>query len=176
MSSVYDKIEYLKTNIKNIKKFLQLDNIKNLSDPEKKEQVYKKFDLFCNTYSHIANKILENDMNEINNFLSENKIDLSEPTIIRKKVIEIQNYLKKPHIKKLKNDKIKHELAVRNHFPIFENKYPFLLKRIVNEHNLDFLEDMLIGLKKIKKGDTTLEKVEMNLGNKLFKDFKPKTN
>lgn len=170
MSTIYDKIEYLKVNIENIQDLL--NKHKELSQEEKEEKILKEFEEFNTKYPSITKKILKNDMEQINKFIEENEVDLSDPEMIRKKVIQIQEYLKTPRIKKLRNDKIKHEIAVREHFPVFEKRFPFLLKRIVNGHNLDFLEDMLAGLKSVRKGKSSLEDVEVNLGNKLFKDFK----
>lgn len=172
MSTIYDKIEYLKVNMESIQDFLKSEEIKDLPLEEQKEKVSTEFVEFYKNYPSIANKILNNDMEQINKFIEENEVDLSEPEMIRKKVIQIQNYVKTPRIKKLRNDKIKHEIAVREHFPVFEKRFPFLLKRIVNGHNLDFLEEMLAGLRSVRKGKATMEDVEVNLGNKLFKDFK----
>lgn len=172
MSTIYDKIEYLKVNMESIQDFLKSEEIKDLPLEEQKEKVSTEFVEFYKNYPSIANKILNNDMEQINKFIEENEVDLSEPEMIRKKVIQIQNYVKTPRIKKLRNDKIKHEIAVREHFPVFEKRFPFLLKRIVNGHNLDFLEEMLAGLRAVRKGKSTMEDVEVNLGNKLFKDFK----
>ena len=172
MSTIYDKIEYLKVNMESIQDFLKLKEIKDLSLEEQKEKVIEEFVDFYTNYPSITNKILNNDMEQINKFIEENEVDLSDPEMITKKVKQIQEYLKTPRIRKLKNDVIKHEIAVRDHFPVFEKRFPFLLKRVVNGHNLNFLDDMLAGLRSVRKGKSTMEEVEVNLGNKLFKDFK----
>lgn len=170
MSTIYDKIEYLKINIENIQDLLKKN--KELSQEEKEQKVLETYNEFNTNYPSITKKILNNDMEQINQFIKENEVDLSDPKMIRKKVRQIQDYLETPKIKKLRNDKIKHEMAVRDHFPVFEKRFPFLLKRIVNGHDLNFLNDILAGLNAVRNGKSTLEDVEVNLGNKLFKDFK----
>ena len=168
MSLNYDQIEYLKNNIDQIQSFL---NNNNFSEQERKKKVYQKFDEFCNKYSFIADKIINNNMDQINDFIKQNQVNLTDPKVIKKTIKQIQKYLLQPEIKKLKHNKVMHEVAVRDKFPNFEKRYPFLIKCVIKGDDLSMLDDMLKSIDSVRKGNDTLQNVEVGIGKKLFKDF-----
>ena len=52
-------------------------------------------------------------------------------------------------------------------FPEFAEKYPFLLKKIAKNENIEYLYKMIEGIKEIEIGNKTMEQVEKSLGEGL---------
>ena len=56
-------------------------------------------------------------------------------------------------------------------FPLFATNYPFLLKKIVKNEDIEYLYKMLDNLKQVEQGNKKLEDVEMNLGENLAEKY-----
>ena len=56
-------------------------------------------------------------------------------------------------------------------YPEFAENYPFLLKKIAKNENIDYLYKMIEGLKEIEMGNKTMEEVEKSLGEGLADKF-----
>jgi hypothetical protein len=53
-------------------------------------------------------------------------------------------------------------------------KYPFLIKKIIKNDNLDFLDKMVSNLQMVETGDQTFASTELKLGEELAKEYLPK--
>ena len=69
------------------------------------------------------------------------------------------------------NNILEHELEIMNKYPEFYESYPFLVKKICKCDDMDMLNKMFENLEKIESGESTLENVELNLGNKLANQY-----
>ena len=56
-------------------------------------------------------------------------------------------------------------------YPLFATNYPFLLKKIVKNEDIEYLYKMLDNLKEIEAGDKKLEDVEKTLGEELVNKY-----
>lgn len=63
------------------------------------------------------------------------------------------------------------EMDVLNNFPEFYDEYPFVVKKICKGDDLTILYKMIKTLKKVEKGEKTLQQVELPLGEELANKF-----
>ena len=53
-------------------------------------------------------------------------------------------------------------------------KYPYLIKKIIKNDNLEFLDTMISNLEKVETGDQTFASTELKLGKELADNYLPK--
>jgi hypothetical protein len=65
------------------------------------------------------------------------------------------------------------EMLILNNYPELYEEYPAIIKRLCREENQDntILFQMIEQLENIEKGETTMEKVEKELGEELAEKF-----
>lgn len=63
------------------------------------------------------------------------------------------------------------ELDIIEKFPEFYHEYPFLVKKVCKDDNLDTLYKMLDNLDMVEKGDKSFAEVEKTLGHELAHEF-----
>ena len=89
---------------------------------------------------------------------------------IRETILNIKNEINE--IKKSGNNNIlEHELEIMNKYSDFYDAYPFLVKKLCKGDDLDMLDNMFKNLEKVETGESSLASVELNLGNKLAKQY-----
>ena len=100
--------------------------------------------------------------------MTEYNIDYVSSTII--KILDDLNT--EPYINLIEN---KHYARVEGKlyekYPLFATNYPFLLKKIVKNEDIEYLYKMLDNLKEIEAGDKKLEDVEKTLGEELVNKY-----
>ena len=95
---------------------------------------------------------IEYVLNTVNDIYEDMKSELIE------KLIESKSY-----------GRIEGKLSEK--YPEFAENYPFLLKKIAKNENIDYLYKMIEGLKEIEMGNKTMEEVEKSLGEGLADKF-----
>lgn len=63
------------------------------------------------------------------------------------------------------------ELDIIEKYPEFYHEYPFLVKKVCKDDNLDTLYKMLDNLAMVEKGDKSFAEVEKTLGEELANEF-----
>jgi hypothetical protein len=58
----------------------------------------------------------------------------------------------------------------------FYQKYPYLIKKLIKNDNLDFLDKMIDNLEKVEQGEQTFASTELKLGKELADEYLPKQN
>lgn len=53
-------------------------------------------------------------------------------------------------------------------------KYPYLIKKLIKNDNLEFLEKMISNLEMVQTGDQTFASTELKLGKELADEYLPK--
>ena len=88
-------------------------------------------------------------------------------------VTQIIDEMKTDHIAELlkNNHYARVEGKLGDKFPLFASNYPFLLKKIVKNEDIEYLYKMLENLKEVEKGDRQIEDVEQNLGENLANKY-----
>jgi hypothetical protein len=89
---------------------------------------------------------------------------------IKSTIVLIQKVLDKM-ISEGKTNAYENELTILELYPEFYNSYPFLVKKICKQQDITMLFHMLEKLDEIKEGNITLEKVEYDLGQQLYKKY-----
>lgn len=89
---------------------------------------------------------------------------------IRENILKIKNEINEI-IKSGNNNILEHELEIMNKYSDFYDSYPFLVKKLCKGDDLDMLDNMFKNLEKVESGDSSLASVELNLGNKLAKQY-----
>lgn len=69
------------------------------------------------------------------------------------------------------NNILDHELEIMNKFSDFYDTYPFLVKKICKDDDLEMLNKMFQNLEMVESGESSLASVELKLGNKLAKQY-----
>jgi predicted nucleotidyltransferase len=55
-------------------------------------------------------------------------------------------------------------------------KYPYLIKKIIKNDNLEFLDKMVLNLQSVETGDQSFASTELKLGKELADEYLPKNN
>ena len=56
----------------------------------------------------------------------------------------------------------------------FYKKYPYLIKKLIKNDNLEFLDKMLENLEKVENGEQSFASTELKLGTELANEYLPK--
>ncbi len=105
---------------------------------------------------------------------------MSQPEV-KFDVNEIKDKVKiiKEKVSELRSQNIP-DVDIESHF--FNNeeemyqKYPYLIKKIIKNDNLDFLDKMISNLEKVETGDQSFASTELKLGKELADEYLPKNN
>ena len=89
---------------------------------------------------------------------------------IKETIIKLQDLINKMKLEG-NNNVLDHELEILHTYPEFYESYPFLVKKVCKGGDLNMLDTMFKNLEKVELGDTSLETVEHNLGNKLASQY-----
>ena len=95
------------------------------------------------------------------------KFDINQ---IKTTINLIKNTIDKS-IKEGETDSFKHELQILELYPEFYDNYPFLVKKICKNDDMNMLYKMFENLQEIENGDTTINNVELKLGNELASQY-----
>lgn len=91
---------------------------------------------------------------------------------ISKYITELQEFINKDENKNLKDTNFElYKYRVESTFTEFNDKYPTIVKKILQGDNLDYLDKMLTAMDQIKKNNVTKDEVEKNLGEELAQEF-----
>lgn len=99
--------------------------------------------------------------------------NLPDTKTIADNVERILEYMvSKPDVMELKNKNYnEYEKHMENMFPVFSSRYMGIFSKIINGEDITPLFEMLKKIDEIKKGNTTLEKVEKKLGENLAEKY-----
>ena len=68
-------------------------------------------------------------------------------------------------------DEFDNEIKLLELYPDFYDNYPFLVKKICKNSDMDILYKMLEQLEQVENGNKTLNNVELSLGNELAEKY-----
>ena len=89
---------------------------------------------------------------------------------IKDMIKTINNYLTNL-ISQGDTDPFKNELKIIEVFPEFYDMYPFLIKKLCKQEDINMIYHMLDKLDDINKGKSTLNTVEHELGQELYNKY-----
>ena len=100
------------------------------------------------------------------------QLNIMDTQKISKYITELQEFINKDENKNLKDTNFElYKYRVESTFTEFNDKYPTIVKKILQGDNLDYLDKMLTAMDQIKKNNVTKDEVEKNLGEELAQEF-----